>query len=106
MRGSVRRPVLAIDFNDLPEDVLREYTDVRSLPDGRLIGVHRLVYHWTIHVDIDWSGYAERYCYDTYLVAKKAYDEWNGVGGPEGWTRHPTSGRRRNPATGEEWVAW
>ncbi len=81
-----------------------------SLPSeeelSRICGVSRLLYHWTLHVDIDWSGYAERYCYGTRVHAEQALEAWDGSGDPEGWHRHPETGRRRNLTTGEEWVAW
>ena len=83
-------------IEDLPPDVVSEYTDIRQLPDGRCIGVHRLLFHWTMHIDIDSWGYADRYCFSTYELAKTAFDEWNGEGDPRGWHRHPTSGRRRD----------
>lgn len=92
------------DFG-LPEEVRIAYEALRRLPDGRIIGVHRLLYHYTLQVDIDWCGYHERYCYATLDGAMKALREWDGAGDPEGWHRHPESGRRRDPETGREWVA-
>lgn len=71
------------------------YTHSRTLPDGRLIGVHRLLFHWTLHVGIYVDGYEDRYCYATQEGAVKAMSEWDGIGDPEGWHRHPMSGRRR-----------
>ncbi|MBY3433289.1 hypothetical protein HFN89_03805 [Rhizobium laguerreae] len=89
---------------ELPDHVTDSYIDLKQLPDGRYIGTVRLLYHWTMHIDIDDVGYADRYCFATYELAKKAFDEWSGVGDPEGWHRHPTSGRRKDLATGREWV--
>lgn len=89
----------------LPDEVVPQYLALRRLPDGRIIGVHRLLYHWTLHVDIGEFCYAERYCYQTVESALQAFNEWDGKGDPEGWHRHPTSGRRRDPATGKEWIA-
>jgi hypothetical protein len=89
---------------DLPDDVVESYIDLRQLPDGRYIGTLRLLFHWTMHIDIDFVGYADRYCFATYELAKKAFDEWTGESDPEGWHRHPMTGRRRDLATGREWV--
>lgn len=97
---------IATQAFDLPPDVLAAYTYMRRLPDGRICGVHRLLMHWTMHVGIDEIGYAERYCYRSELRAIRALKEWNGTDDPEGWHRHPTTGRRRDPETGREWIAW
>ena len=94
-----------IDISDLPEDVTEHYAHMRVLPDGRICGVMRLLFHWTLHVDIDFVGYADRYCYQTKEGAVAALDNWDGIGDPEGWHRHLKSGRRRNLQTGEEWIA-
>jgi prolipoprotein diacylglyceryltransferase len=45
--------------------------------------------------------YDDRWCYSSLNAAKKALEDWNGVGEPEGWHRHPTTGRRRSEL-GEE----
>lgn len=92
------------DTFELPQHVADSYIDLRKLPDGRYIGTLRLLFHWTMHIDIDYVGYADRYCFSTYELAKKAFDEWSGEGDPEGWHRHPTTGRRKDLATGREWV--
>lgn len=79
------------------------YTDIRELPDGRLIATHRLISHWTLLIDLNQTGYEDRYCFKTYELVKAAFDNWQGEGDPEGWHRHPYSGRRRNILTGREW---
>lgn len=92
------------DFvKELGGDIVSSYAMLRKLPDGRIIGTHRLLFHWTLHVGITPYGYDERYCYATETGATAACSTWDGVGDPEGWHRHPTSGRRRNPVTGVEW---
>jgi hypothetical protein len=90
---------------DLPPHVVDYYAMLKELPDGRICGVQRLLFHWTLHVDIDDIGYADRYCYQTEEGALRALIQWDGEGDPEGWHRHPKSGRRRDLATGKEWIA-
>lgn len=93
-------------ITDISPEILSYYDAIRDLPDGRTIGVHRLMFHYTLHIGIDLWGYSDRYCFATKALAMKAFDEWDGQGDPEGWHRHPRSGRRRDLATGEEWVAF
>lgn len=78
------------------EEDIAAYYAIRQLPDGRLIGVLRLIFHWTLHIDIHAMGYEDRYCYATRDQAVDAMTSWDGIGDPgHGWHRHPTSGRRR-----------
>lgn len=37
----------------------------------------------------------DRWCYHSREDAQKALDKWDGNGEPDGWHRHPYSGRRR-----------
>lgn len=37
----------------------------------------------------------DRWCYHNREDAQKALDNWNGIGEPDGWHRHPYTGRRR-----------
>ncbi len=43
----------------------------------------------------DMNSYMDRWCYHSLDKARKAHNAWNGTGEPEGWHRHPTTGRRR-----------
>lgn len=86
---------------DLPADVLKEYSFMKVLPDGRICGTHQLLFHYTLHVDMNEYGYEERYCYDHLAVAALALATWDGIGDPIGWTRHPRTGRRVDLSTGE-----
>ena len=88
----------------LPTEVTESYRHVKALPDGRVIGVIRLIYHWSIHVNMDEVGYEEKYCFDTYDRAMVAFNTWDGKDEPPGWHRHVPSGRRRDMNTGREWV--
>lgn len=51
----------------------------------------------------DQDSYDDRWCFHTYELALAALNAWTGVGEPEGWHRHPATGRRRvtDPETGE-----
>lgn len=81
-----------------------DYIFMNTLSDGRVIGVHRLLFHWTLHVDISEFGYEDRYCYENLPDALKDAVTWDGQGDPPGrWHKHPRSGRRRNPDTGLIW---
>jgi len=90
--------------SQLAPDVAENYIETRRLPDGRFIGVVRLLYHWTLHVDIWELGYCDRYCYPDLSDCIAACRTWNGSGDPPGfWNRHPGSGRRRD-RSGREWI--
>jgi hypothetical protein len=70
----------------------------RVLPDGRVLGVFPLIYThklvWTRFVGD--CGYEDGWCYPTMVEAVIALCGWDGEGDPpDGWIRHPTSGRRR-----------
>lgn len=94
----------AIPSYDLPESIKAEYTYLKWVDGIGWCGTHKLLYHWTVHIGIDYSGYADRFCFQTEGMAKASLDDWNGVGDmPGDWHKHPTSGRRRDPATGETW---
>lgn len=80
------------------------YIAVKTLPDGRTIGIQRLLYHWTLHVtslahpDLEASGYAERYCFQHFSGVVIAFAEWDGIGDPPGgWNKHIPSQRTRLP---------
>lgn len=91
------------------------WREVRRLPDrGQWAGLSRLMFTTAIVVanDGDVTGTADRWCYHTEASAKAALDAWNGEGEPDGWHRHPMSGRRRGedrppwvPAEASEWIA-
>lgn len=85
------------------DEVKQHYTDMRTLPDGRLLGVHRLMFHWTVHIDIDEDGYDDRYCFATREMAQEAMNVWDGTGDMINWHKHPATGRRRDNTTGRIW---
>lgn len=70
-------------------------------PDGlNYWAVKQLLFHWTLVTGAigDEEGYNDRYCYQTDVLAINALrelSERNWIGEPEGWHRHPKTGRRR-----------
>jgi hypothetical protein len=91
-------------MDEISNETKSHYTAMRELPDGRVCGVHRLLFHWTMHIGISNYGYEERYCYQTEKQAIDSMMAWDGTGDPPGdWHKHPDSGRRRDPFTGEIW---
>jgi hypothetical protein len=72
------------------------YRHVRMMPDGRWAGTTKLIFTTAIIVGKvgDLNGYQDRWCYRDESAALAALNNWNGVGEPTGWHRHPASGRR------------
>lgn len=76
---------------------------IQRLPDGRAL----FLVPWSIgglQVSIGALGskfYADSWDYsaDHYYAAWRAALTWDGLGEPEGWTRHPTTGRIRPDGT-------
>ena len=53
----------------------------------------------------DYDGYGNRWCYANYAKALKGLKEWEEAkfaGEPQGWHRHPDSGRRRPDGDAEK----
>lgn len=84
--------------DQLDQDDRATYMRFWRLPDGRLCGLQRLLFHYTVHVDIFAFGYSDRYCFITAELALDAMSRWDGTGDPDNWHRHPTTGRRRPDA--------
>lgn len=85
------------------------YTMVRYIDARRWVGLFRFAFTWAIIVGQigDEFSYDDRWCYHTEDAAAKAMLEWGDkkyAGEPDGWHRHPRSGRRRSD-TGEEYIA-
>lgn len=74
------------------------YTHLKPIRNGtQWVGLCRFMFTTAIvmgNMDNDF-GYEDRWCYHSYEDAQKALDAWDGAGEPDGWHRHPTSGRRR-----------
>lgn len=71
------------------------YTDYKVFPNGRDAMIGRLMFTHMIIADINGLYHGERWCYTTYAKAKAALAAWDGEGEPQGWHRHPDTGRRR-----------
>lgn len=81
------------------------YKYYRMMPSGRDGCVVRMAFTWAILSDITEWGYGDRWCYSSEAGAFMALNDWQQAGGegePNGWHRHPDTGRRRengDPAT-------
>ncbi|UEM08117.1 hypothetical protein JL101_035565 (plasmid) [Skermanella rosea] len=73
------------------------YLDARPIGNGTYACIYPLLFTHAIIVGQigDYYGFEDRWCYHGYDAAKAALDSWNGVGEPQGWHRHPRTGRRR-----------
>lgn len=74
------------------------YTDWRELPDGSIMAVGPMAFgNGRLFLEVNINGYEDCYCYDSLELAKKSMDEFVPESGiePQGWKRHPFSGRRR-----------
>lgn len=78
--------------------LVRHLDGTLDAPDARFVAVVPFLYTWgvivgpVVHAA---TGHDDRWCYKTLDVAVAAAWAWDGRGEPEGWHRHPTSGRRR-----------
>ena len=88
---------------ELPPEVLEQYTHMRWIENVGWCGVHHLLFHWTMHYGITSVSYDGRYCYQTQLQAVSSMLHWDGTGDPEHWHKHPPTGRRRDVRTGVIW---
>lgn len=72
------------------------YKHVKLFANGFYGAVRPFMYtHAVIIGEIgDTTGYADRWCFFSEKAARAALDEWDGEGEPQGWFRHPDSGRR------------
>lgn len=77
---------------------------VTKVANGRLIGVVRFLFTVAIIADLSEHGYQKRWCYHDLVTCLGAFNDWDGVGEPEGWHREPLTGRRRGE-DGTEYVA-
>lgn len=81
------------------------YIDAKPIGDDRWAAIQPLLFTHSLvtgHVG-DRSSIDDRWCYHNYSSAHAALEAWDGTGEPQGWHRHPGSGRRRKD--GVEYVA-
>lgn len=74
------------------------YTGYTTYPSGRDACIARFAFTFAILADMTPDGgHGERWCYDTIGQARAALEAWNGEHDtePQGWHRHPATGRRR-----------
>lgn len=74
------------------------YSNWRELPDGTILAVGPMAFgNGRLFVDINDYGYEDCYCYDSLQLAEESMQKYNPEidKEPEGWKRHPFSGRRR-----------
>lgn len=83
------------------------YIDPRPIGNGRWAALFEFMFTWAIIVGRigDGDGYDDRWCYHSKAAVIAAFEAWDGQGEPEGWHRHPLSGRRRGKDGSEE-VRW
>jgi hypothetical protein len=77
---------------------LDDYFMVCIIGDNGHCGLMRLLCTTAIVGGINTGGYDDRWCYHTFQEAMEALDRWKDNPGdvePDGWHRHPPSGRRR-----------
>ncbi len=74
-----------------------KYLHARDLGDGRYAAILPLMFTHAIITGRIGSKdmYEDRWCYAGYEKAAAALEAWDGTGEPEGWHRHPATGRRR-----------
>jgi hypothetical protein len=70
------------------------YSYVKHFPDGECAWIGRFMFTCAILYGLTPTGHRDRWCYHTAADARRALDAWDGQGEPEGWHRHPASGRR------------
>lgn len=72
------------------------YKHIRLMPDGRWAAVYPLLFTAAVIVGRvgDKVGFDDRWCYHDAAAACLALAAWDGCGEPQGWHRHPATGRR------------
>lgn len=73
------------------------YLEPKDLGDGTYACVMPLMFtHAIIRGRMgDLQSYEDRWCYKSAEDALSALNAWDGAGEPDGWHRHPMTGRRR-----------
>lgn len=82
------------------------YLHPKPVTGGRWAAISEKMFTIAINTGemMDFHTVNEHWCYsagdkatkmESYVLAKAAFDAWDGNGEPSGWIRHPASGRRR-----------
>jgi hypothetical protein len=73
------------------------YSDYTEFPSGGEACIHKFAFTYAILSELSNCGYGDRWCFCDYATAKRALMAWSGEDDtePEGWHRHPSTGRRR-----------
>lgn len=81
------------------------YLEIKTFDDGHTAGIVRLSPDC---VRLRWycnKILLDEWCYETSAAALNALDAWDGEGEPEGWNRHPATGRYRHRGDpNDEWL--
>ena len=75
------------------------YSDPVVLPDGTFVCILQFLFTSAIISGVNVNGgYADRWCFHDQAVARAALKEWvaniDTMSEPDGWHRHPETGRR------------
>lgn len=75
----------------------------KPLPGGRYAAIFDFMFTEGIIVGRigDRDQYDDRWCYERGK-AEAALEAWDGTGEPQGWHRHPATGRRRPDGNADE----
>ncbi len=86
------------------------YESEVQLSDGRCVWLQRKMFTWAIVIgQANAACYDEHWCYETQEAAERALSAWNpfDTPEPEGWIRHPRTGRRRPGGdASKEYINW
>lgn len=76
---------------------LSAYAYARDLGDGRGVWVMLMAFGngRVVVGPLDGQWLDDAWCYESVEGARSAAEAWDGAGEPDGWKRHPASGRRR-----------
>lgn len=104
--GDVKEPVdLSLEMVKYILDMVNQgYYSIRLIRGGEYwTGLFDFMFTTAIIVGKmgDRNSVYDRWCYHDAISAKKALNAWDGEGEPEGWHRHPFTGRRRPDGVAE-----
>ena len=73
------------------------YTHIKTIGKSEWAALNQYLFTCAIITgrNGDLYSFRDRWCYHSEAAALEALNKWDGTGEPEGWHRHPASGRRR-----------